>query len=290
MRTTEVPAIARMLDETGYHGMMVADHIAYPRSFESEYPYGDGGGPMWAPDTHWPDAWVLTGALAAITTRLHFNNNIYIAPARPLLEVAKQVATASVVSGGRVGIGLAAGWWREEFDLMGQDFTNRGRRLDEMIPALRELWKGGWVSWHGTHYDVPELMLEPHPEAPVPIYCGGLSDAALRRAARSCDGWVATAFQWDDAEQYITKLRGFLAEYGREDEPFEIITAFYDEPSVDLYKRAEGELGVTGIMCAPWARVERINAGDHDALKLAADRYRAPIEKFAEEIVARCQS
>ena len=85
---------------------------------------------------------------------------------------------------------------------MGQDFTNRGKRLDEMIPALRELWKGGWVSWSGEHYQVPEMMIEPHPPAPVPILCGGESEAALRRAARLCDGWVGYAYAWDDAVGY----------------------------------------------------------------------------------------
>jgi probable F420-dependent oxidoreductase len=288
MRTTELPAIARMLDEAGYHGMMISDHLIYPRHLRSSYPYSDDGSPMWQPETAWPDTWVLTGALAAVTTRLQFSNSVYIAPARPRLEVAKQVATASVLSGGRVGIGVAAGWMREEFELMGQDFSNRGRRLDEMIQALRELWKGGWVGWHGAYYDIPELMLEPHPESAVPIFCGGLSDAALRRAARYCDGWVGTAFPWEEAERYVARLRGYLSEYGRNDRPFEIIMALYDEPSPDLYKRAEDELGVTGMMCAPWARVDRINAGDHGALKLSADRYRSPIEQFAEQIVAKC--
>jgi alkanesulfonate monooxygenase SsuD/methylene tetrahydromethanopterin reductase-like flavin-dependent oxidoreductase (luciferase family) len=73
---------------------------------------------------------------------------------------------------------------REEYELMSQDFDTRGERLNEMIPALRALWRGGWVSWSGHYYQVPELMVEPHPEAPVPILCGGESDAALRRAAR----------------------------------------------------------------------------------------------------------
>ncbi len=89
---------------------------------------------------------------------------------------------------------------------MGQDFANRGKRLDEMIPALRELWRGGWVSWSGEYYQVPEMMIEPHPPAPVPILCGGESEAALRRAARLCDGWVGYAYSWDDAVGYAQRL------------------------------------------------------------------------------------
>ena len=95
---------------------------------------------------------------------------------------------------------------REEYELLGQDFDNRGKRLNEMIPALRELWHGGWVSWSGEYYQVPELMIEPHPPAPVPILCGGESEAALRRAARLCDGWVGNAYAWDDAVRYVERL------------------------------------------------------------------------------------
>ena len=100
---------------------------------------------------------------------------------------------------------------------MGQDFDNRGKRLDEMIPALRALWRGGWVSWSGEYYQVPEMMIEPHPPAPVPILCGGESDAALRRAARLCDGWVGYAYAWDDAVALREAARRELRrEYGRE--------------------------------------------------------------------------
>ncbi len=150
----------------------------------------------------------MIGAMSSITRRLRFSNAIYVAPARPLLEVAKQVATASVISEGRVSLAVGAGWMREEFDLLGQDFSNRGKRLDEMIPALRALWQGGWVSWNGRYYQVPELMLEPHPPTPVPILCGGESEVALRRAARLCDGWVGTAYAWDDAVRLRAEADG----------------------------------------------------------------------------------
>ena len=114
MSTLELPAVARMLDETGYHGFLVPDHLIYPHQLSSPYP-SPSGRPFWAPETAWPDSWVLIGALAAVTTNLHFSNSVYIAPARPILEVAKQVATAAVLSGGRVSLAVGAGWMREEF-------------------------------------------------------------------------------------------------------------------------------------------------------------------------------
>ena len=237
--------------------------------------------PFWHPDTEWPDAWVLIGAMAAVTENLHFGNNVYIAPARPILEVAKHVGTAAA-SNGRVSIGLSAGWMREEFDLLGQDFDNRGPRLNEMIQALRALWKGGWVSWKGEYYDIPEMMIEPHPPAPVPILCGGESAAALNRAARYCDGWVGTAYTLEEAKLWIDRIKGYRREYGRENEPFEIILGLLDERTPDLYKQAE-DMGITGVMCSPWANWDLPLRRPRD-LEGPAEQYRAPIESLRRRV------
>jgi probable F420-dependent oxidoreductase len=271
----DITFVARCLDEAGFTGVMSADHMIFPRELSSPYPSPEGK-PFWRPETPWPDSWVMIGAMAAVTTNLRFSNSVYIASARPLLEVAKQVATASALSGGRVSLGVGVGWMREEFDLLGQDFDNRGPRTNEMIQALRALWKGGWVSWEGEYYHVPELMIEPHPPAPVPILCGGESGPALRRAARYCDGWIGTAYAFDDAVAMIERLQACRRESDRDGEPFEIIIALRDVPSVDLFRRAE-DIGVTGVMCAPWGGAEGTTPDD---------RFRAPIERFAEKIIA----
>ena len=281
MKTSEILGLARAFDEAGYDGMVCSDHMIYPRELSSPYPDSPTGKPMWAPETPWPDCWVQIGAMAAVTTRLRFSNAVYIAPARPLLEVAKQVATASVLSGGRVSLAAGVGWMREEYELMGQDFGTRGKRLDEMIPALRELWRGGWVSWSGEYYQVPEMMIEPHPAAPVPILCGGESEAALRRAARLCDGWVGYAYRWDEAVGYAQKLRALRRKYGREGEPFDIMLALLEPPSPDLYKRAE-DAGITAVMCSPWMGMDLEPGG--------VERYREPIEQFAETIIAKVRA
>jgi len=289
MNSESLIDVARLLDEAGYHGVMISDHICYPQELKSPYPYSPypDGRPIWEPSTSWPDTWVLIGAMLGATQNLHFSNNVYIAGNRPLLVVAKQVGTAAVLSNNRVEFGLAAGWMREEFELNGQDWDNRGKRLNEMIRALRELWKPGWVEWHGDYYDIPTMTLGPAPSKPIPIYCGGHSDAALRRAARYCDGWIGNAYPWDEAVHYIGKLRGYLKEYGREHDPFETICGFYEIPSVDLYKRAAEELGVTATMCMPWAGMQNVSAGERDGLLAAASVYRDPIFRFAEDVVSK---
>jgi alkanesulfonate monooxygenase SsuD/methylene tetrahydromethanopterin reductase-like flavin-dependent oxidoreductase (luciferase family) len=236
---------------------------------------------MWPAETAWPDCWVQIGAMAAVTSRLRFSNAVYIAPSRPLLEVAKVVATAAVLSEARVSLAAGVGWMREEYELMGQDFTTRGKRLNEMIPALRALWRGGWVSFSGEFYQVPEMMIEPHPPRPVPILCGGESEAALRRAAGLCDGWVGYAYTWDDALPYVHELQKLRREYGRDTESFDIMLALLEPPSPDLYKRA-ADAGITAVMCSPWAGVD-VGSGD-------VERFRGPIERFAEDIIEKVRA
>jgi len=290
MNTTELVHIARLLDEAGYHGLMISDHLCYPRDLVSKYPYSPhpDGRPIWEPDAAWPDPWVLIGAMSSVTTQLHFTTNIYIAGHRPILQVAKEVGTAAVLSDGRVALGVGAGWMKEEFDLQGQDYANRGKRLNEMIPALRELWKGGWVEWHGEHYDIPSMTLEPHPPAPVPIYTGGHTDAALKRAAKYADGWIGNAYPWDEAAHYVGRLREFLAMEDRDTSGFEIICGLYEMPSIDTYKRAGDELGITGTMCMPWA-MGNVSKGDRRNLNEVAEAYKSYIDSFAEDIVLRMQ-
>ncbi|MET4431329.1 MULTISPECIES: TIGR03619 family F420-dependent LLM class oxidoreductase [unclassified Mycolicibacterium] len=278
LNTADALAVTRMLDETGYDGMICADHLIYPRDLKSPYPTG-ADKPPWQPETAWPDSWVMIGAMAALTSQLRFTNAVYVAPSRPLLQVAKQVATAAVISQGRVALAVGAGWMREEFDLLGQSFDDRGQRLSEMIPALRALWQGGWVSWQGEHYQVPEIMLEPHPPSTVPIMCGGESEAALRRAARLCDGWVGAAYTWDDAVRHVERVHALRREYGRDNEPFEIMLALMEIPTADLFMRAE-DIGVTAVMCAPWMGAPETVDGD-------VESFRASIERFAEDVIAK---
>jgi alkanesulfonate monooxygenase SsuD/methylene tetrahydromethanopterin reductase-like flavin-dependent oxidoreductase (luciferase family) len=126
---------------------------------------------------------------------------------------------------------------------------------------------------------------------PVPA-APGQSDAALRRAARYGDGWIGRSYAWDEAAHYVTKLKRFLGDCGRAHGPFEIIIGLHGEPGADFYRRAEEKLGITGLLCRPWAgaehnRAER-NSPDQQHPEESAERYRAAINRFAEQVVARC--
>ena len=281
--------LARAAEEAGLYGILMSDHIFYPRDLKTPYPYSpyEDGRPIWEPEVAWPDVWVTVGAMQAVTTTLHFGTGVYIAPARDLFTVAKQVGTAAVLSDNRIHLGVGAGWMKEEFDQTGQSYANRGSRLNEMIPALRELWKGGWVEYHGAHYDFGPLQIEPAPTKPIPIWSGGHTEPALRRAARLADGWIGNAYSVEDAQHYIGKLKQHLAEAGRADEPFEIIIGLYVLPTLEAVQEASS-WGVTGLMCLPWYVDDRSDDSNVAGVQGSVDLERK-IEatlRFGQDVVA----
>ena len=249
--TDQALDIARAAEDLGYDGITVSDHIFFAEDLQSKYPYTPDGSPFWQASTPWPDPWVLIGAMAAVTTRLQFTTNVYVAPARDLFTVAKLVSTAAVLSGGRVTLGAGPGWCEDEFVQTGQDFATRGKRLDEMVEVLRRLFTGEAVEHHGRFYDFGTLSIAPVPPAPIPITIGGDSEFALRRAARLGDGWMGNVYKEDDALVYVGRMKKALADAGRSTEGFDLNLALMARPTPDLFKRFEDE-GVTSVVVAPW--------------------------------------
>ena len=168
-----------------------------------------------------------------------------------------------------------------EYELLGQDFSNRGKRLDEMIPALRALWRGGWVSWDGTHYQVPEMMIEPHPPQPVPDPVRWESEAALRQAARLCDGWIGTAYSWDGAVAHVEAHRPAPRIRPRRKAVRDRAGAAGAAVAGPLQAR-RGRRHHRGDV-RPWAAEPGIDHGTD------VERFRPSIERFAESVVAKCR-
>jgi probable F420-dependent oxidoreductase len=247
--TEELVPIARAADELGYAGFAIADHVVDLESLETPYPYEADGSRRWDHATEWPDPWVLVGALSAVTSRLSFFTSIYVAALRSPYQVAKSVGTAALLSGGRVRLGVGVGWCREEFDLLEQDFTTRGRRTDEGLELLRRLWTDDWVTSDGPLYPTPRLTMRPRPAHPVPILVGGMSEVGLRRAARH-DGWIGDVCSTEDALGYAKRLRELRSELGRDGDPA-VVVALNDALTVEDFARAEAG-GVTDVMTMPW--------------------------------------
>ncbi len=181
--------LARVAEEVGFDSVAASDHMVFPSYLESRYPYTPDGVPRFSPDEDWPDVWVAISAMAAVTTRLRFLTNVYVLPLRNPFVVAKAVGTLSYMSGGRVGLGIGAGWMREEFELLEAPFAARGKRMDESLEVLATLWSGGMVEHHGEFYDFDPLEMKPAPAERVPVYVGGHSQRAFARAAQH-DGWL----------------------------------------------------------------------------------------------------
>ena len=158
----------------------------------------------------------LISSLAAVTDHVTFTTGIYIAPVRDLITVAKSVGTAAVLSDNRVRLGVGVGWCEEEFVQTGQDFHNRGKRLNDMIPALRALWAGRLGGVPRDPLRRAAVPDEPLADRPVPILGGGDSEPALRRAATLCDGWINTgAPSPEEAFAQVGKVQDALKRAGR---------------------------------------------------------------------------
>jgi probable F420-dependent oxidoreductase len=249
---TDLKKIAIAADECGWEAMSFPDHVVNPEKLNTPYPYTENGERRWQSFTDWPDPWVMIGALASITTRLKFTNNIFVLPMRNPFLVAKAISTAAIISDNRVIPAIGVGWSKDEFELLQQDFHTRGKRADEMIEIMRLLWTGKFVEYHGQHYQFSPLEMNPAPTAYIPIWVGGISDAAMRRAARVGDGWVSDLQTSDDILASIAKIQVYRKEYGRENLPFSVMATPSDAFTPDAYKRLE-EGGVSHILTQPWA-------------------------------------
>jgi probable F420-dependent oxidoreductase len=236
--------IARAAERLGYAGITLPDHLFLPERYESRYPYSADGTITWQPEAPWPDCWVAIGAMAAATERLRFGTSVYIGPLRNTLAVAKAVGTCAALAPNRVMCGLGAGWMREEFDIVGQDFETRGKRLDEMIATLPALWSGNVVDADGDHVAFPALRMRP-PAGRVPILVGGNTKPALRRAAQA-DGWIAAFTGLEELEVMLEEFDACRERFGRADQSREVLVTA--TPSIVKHRGRLGEIGVDGVV------------------------------------------
>lgn len=247
--TSEIIEIAKAADDLGYEGIAIPDHVVNLETLATPYPYTDDGQRRWQPFTDWPDPWVLVGALSQATTRLKFVTTVYIPAMRDPYSAAKSIGTAACLSGGRVELGIGVGWCEEEFALLGQQFAKRGRRTDEMLELMKALWQPGWTEFEGEFYRTPRLEMMPTPPR-IPIYGGGLSDIALRRASRN-DGWIGDLIGLEQAVNSVNRIRELRAERGLGMDGFTVITPLIDAFLPEHYERAAAA-GISAVMTMPW--------------------------------------
>ncbi len=203
-------AIAATAEDLGYDHLVAYDHVlgAVHEGRDPE---------LWGPydeDDPFHDPFVLFGYLAGRTERLRFATGILILPQRPTALVARQAADLAILSGDRFRLGVGVGWNWVEYDALGEDFRTRGRRLDEQIGLLRELWATPVVSFAGEFDTVDRAGIPPRPATAPPIWIGGFGEAAFRRCARLGDGFVF-AGSMNRMIEGLDRVRALTEEAGR---------------------------------------------------------------------------
>ncbi|HEX7297912.1 MAG TPA: TIGR03619 family F420-dependent LLM class oxidoreductase [Solirubrobacteraceae bacterium] len=187
-----VAAMARVLEQAAADSLWVSDHVVMPERIVSPYPFAADGRATWETDMPWLDALVALALAAAVTERVRLGTAVLVLPLREPLVFAKQAATIDVASGGRLELGVGAGWLEEEFDALNVPFERRGARLEEWIALVRAAWTGRPDAQVSERYTLPaDTLVYPRPAHAIPVLIGGHSRFALRRAARHGDGWLA---------------------------------------------------------------------------------------------------
>ena len=247
---TQTMEICRRAEAAGFESLWGGEHVIMPSTIESSYPYTKDGKIPAQPDTPIPDPliWLAYAAAAAPTMRL--GTCILIVPQRNPLILAKELATLDQLSGGKVELGLGVGWLEEEFDALGVPWARRGARNDEYIEAMRTLWSGPEVEFHGEFVDFGKVTCSPRPvQDSIPILVGGDSDVAIRRAARLADGYFPGEGDADRLEGLITRVRQAATDADRDPDTIEINAMFSQhitEPAAGVEKFLE--LGVGRAM------------------------------------------
>lgn len=277
MEPEQILEAARFAEEVGFEGVMLGDHGVFPQQVRAPYPYSVDGKPPMSPDAWYPDCWATIGAISAVTRRIRFAVAVYVLPLRNIFEVARATGTLAILSNHRFILGAGIGWMKDEFDIYGVDFHTRGRRFDEQLDVLRKLWGGGMVEYHGSLIDFPPLQISPAPDRPVPIFTGGASPAALKRAAAKADGWIGAGNTPEEVPGILAEFTRLRGAAGRSEVPFETVIGLSAPPDLATFQRLAAA-GMSGGVSYPF----KFTLGERSSL----DAKKRVMEDFARRFIA----
>jgi probable F420-dependent oxidoreductase len=220
-----IVAVAEAAEALGYSTVWVADHLIFPTKLEYVFNPTD---PFLEPLT-------VLGALALRTSRVKLGTAVLVLPYRHPIYTAKALATIDVLSGGRVIVGVGAGWLEAEFAAFGVPFAERGSRTDETIELFKALWTQDIPHFAGRHFQVDNVKFVPQPlqKPRPPILVGGMTKGALRRTARLADGWIAIGKGPEDLKAPLATLRDLMLKAGRKPEELRICMLPITSPSLE---------------------------------------------------------
>jgi len=209
---------AQGVEEAGFDHLLAYDHVL---GADPDRPGGWSDRP-YDKDSAFHEPFVLFGHLAAVTRTLELVTGVIILPQRQAALVAKQAAAVDVLSGGRLRLGIGTGWNEVEYEALGEDFGNRGRRQEEQVDLLRQLWSNDSVDFDGQWHRVTKAGINPRPARTIPIWFGGNAEPVLKRAARLGDGWFPLVPPDERGKAAVETIRAGLAEAGRDPASFGI--------------------------------------------------------------------
>ncbi len=216
-------ALAIEADELGFESIYAVEHAIVASDYEKKYPYDGSGEMALAEDCSIPDPLDLLGHLGAKTKNLYLATGILVAPNHHPVPLAKRCATISILTGGRLRLGVGVGWMKEELEACGVPFETRGKRLDEMIEVMRKLWADGVTEHSGEFFNFGKVNSYPKPVGgSVPIHIGGHSKAAIKRAGRLGDGIQPLGLAGDDLTDALNLMRKTAEEAGRDPSSIEL--------------------------------------------------------------------
>ena len=279
---------AQAAEDAGYSRLVAYDHVLgahpeRPEEGELSRPWlGPYGRPITPPYTHesaFHEPFILFGYLAGLTASIEFMTGVLVLPQRQTTLVAKQTAEIDLLSGGRLVLGVGVGWNSVEFEALGLEFSNRGRRIEEQIELLRRLWSEPVLTFQGRYERVTKAGIKPLPERPIPIWIGALVDVAVERAGRLADGWhIPRVFRNDPEtlEEPLGKLHAAAEAAGRDPASIGVSSNLHAvglniEQQLELAERSE-RAGITHL------HFNTLEAGC-----ASPDEHIAAIRAFAEQ-------
>ncbi len=238
--------LAKAVEDRGFESFWVGEHTHIPTSRKTPYP---GGGPLPKPYYHMADPFVSLMAAAGATQKILLGTGVCLVAQHDPITLAKTVATLDYLSGGRVVLGVGAGWNQDECENHGVPYARRWKALRERCEAMKTIWRDKEATYRGEFADFERIVSNPKPAQPggPPIIIGGARPKTLDRIARYADGWIPIDVLIDDLPDRISSLKEKMTAAGRDPAALSISIFAFDAKNDDVVRRYR-DLGVDRVV------------------------------------------
>jgi probable F420-dependent oxidoreductase len=261
----QMAALAARAEEVGFESLWIGEHVLVPLDGVPERDRAN-----WKPTSRFVEPWVALAHLAAVTTRVRLGTCVVVLPLHSPVHLARAIATADVLSGGRISVGVGVGVVEAEYRAVNEGFADRGARMDEQIQVMAALFDDDEPEFHGAFYDFPPSGFEPKPvQRPrPPLLLGGNTPPALRRAVALGDGWLGGMPSPDATAELVGDLQRRREVADRPPLEITLLTGWAQGYDGEL-ARAYGAAGVDRIIVTPWTRSSTAQAGIEEFARAA---------------------